>query len=97
MLKFKNETKTDIPIFGLHFAKGNTVAIPERVARNPQKLAWLRSNFTEVIDQPAPVTIEASTPKVILEPATIEAPSVPRRTYRKKATARRRNYHGDEV
>lgn len=45
-VKLRNDSEVDRFMFGLHFAAGATVDVPDTMA--PEKLAQLRRNFTEM-------------------------------------------------
>jgi hypothetical protein len=78
-MKFKNEGDNDIYVFKLHFAAGSTVDVS---TKDPNKLAWLRSNFTEVKDEPKPKPVVKAEPVPVPE---VEAePTKKRRPYKRR-------------
>ena len=80
-MKFKNETDVDRYVFGLHFAAGTTNDVS---TKDLDKLAWLKSNFTEVKDEPKPkpkpVPVVKAEPVPVPEAdVEVEAPTVKKR------------------
>lgn len=88
-MKFRNDTDRDLYLFGENFSHGATV---DYTGTDPDKLAYLRRNLTEVVATETKTAPPEPERPAFVEPDPVESVDVPDPvvTTRKKKVRRRR-------
>ena len=81
MVRLRNDTDNDLYKFGLHFAAGTTNDVTT-LDHEPELLAWLKRNLTEVEETATvstPTAVKAEPVPVPEADVEVEAPTVKKR------------------